>query len=279
MARSPSNRVGLNGAPIPLSFSAREASGSWMVHATAAQAAEVADVLMRTSGDTIVVADLATSSFLDEDYAQWRPSRIAAEQDVSCQVHLLGALASGVVGLSPEILAIHRDELPRFLAGWSPYELTLIDTPSTPVPERLDEIALAIGTTPHGTPVLPDLAGSRLRYSGHDDCYLTVESTDQSVPAALLSRLLALLAGSALTCAASAEVPEPATAIAASLIEDSAHWTGALGTTSQNAVTVSLSATAAPWRLGQRLPERVDRIARYDVQQGTWQLTTALGQR
>ena len=90
------NRTGLDGAPFPLSFSAREASGSWMVDATAAQAAELADVLMRAANDTIVMVDLATNSFLDEDYVQWRPSRIAAEQGVNCQAHLLGALASGV---------------------------------------------------------------------------------------------------------------------------------------------------------------------------------------
>ncbi len=272
------NRTGLGGAPFPLSFSACEASGSWMVDAAAAQATELADVLMRAAGDTIVVVDLATSSFMDEDYVQWRPSRIAAEQGVSCQAHLLGALASGVAGLSEEALAMRRDDLPRFLAGWSAYELTLVDMPGRPTPGRLDEIALAIGTAAHGRPVLPGLAGSRLRYSGHDDCYLAVESADRAVPVALLSRLLALLAGSALAGASPVEVPDPASATVTSLIEDGAHWVGVLGAVSENMVTVSLSATAVPWRLGQRLPERVDRIARYDVRQRLWQLTTAPGQ-
>jgi len=63
-----------------------------------------------------------------------------------------------------------------------------------------------------------------------------------------------------------------------SLIEDGAQWIGVLGPVSENVVTVNLSATAVPRRLGQRLPERVDRIARYDVRQGLWRLTTALGQ-
>jgi hypothetical protein len=40
------NSIGLNGTPFPLSFSVREASGSWMVDATAAQAGELADVLI-----------------------------------------------------------------------------------------------------------------------------------------------------------------------------------------------------------------------------------------
>lgn len=60
------NRIGLDGTPFPLSFSVREADGSWMVDATAAQAIELADVLMRAASDTIVVVDLGTNSFLDK---------------------------------------------------------------------------------------------------------------------------------------------------------------------------------------------------------------------
>jgi hypothetical protein len=279
------NSIGLGGAPFPLSFSARQAggsrqaSGSWMVRATAAQATELADVLMRAAGDTIVVLDLGTNSFMDADYVPWRPSRIAAEQGVSCHVHSLGALASGVIGLSEEALAMSRDDLPRFLAGWSPYELTLVDMPGPADPGPLDELALAIGTTALSEPVLPGLAGSRLRYSGHDDCYVAVESADRAVPVALLGRLLALLAGSALVepaDAAAVEVPDPASMIAARLIEDSAHWVGVLDAVSEDAVTINLAATAAPWRLGQRLPERVDRIARYDVSQRLWQVARSL---
>jgi hypothetical protein len=272
------NSIGLDGTPFPLSFSVREADGFWMAHAAAARTAELTDVLMRAANHTIVVVDLATNSFTDEDYVQWRPSRIAAEQRVSYQSRLLGALASGVIGLSGEALAMRRDDLPRFLAGWSPYELTLVDLPGRPSPERIDEIALAIGTAAHGEPALPGLAGSRLRYSGHDDCYLTVESADRTVPVLLLSRLLALLAGSALAGASPVEVPEPASVTVTSLIEDNPHWIGVPGAVSENTVTVSLSAAGAPWRPGQRLPERVDRLAIYDVWQGSWRLTTVPGQ-
>ncbi len=231
-----------------------------MVDAAAAQAWELADVLMRAVSDTIVVVDLGTSSFLDKDDVQWPPSRIAAGQGVSCRVHPLGALASGVIGLSEEAVAMRRDDLSLFLAGWSPYELTLVDMPGSPNPRRMEEIALAIGTAAYDEPVLPALPGSRLRYSGHDDCYLRVESADRTVPAALLSRLLALLAGSALAGASPVEVPEPASVITASLIGDHPHWTGRLSAVSGDTVTVSLSAVAAPWRLGHPIPGRTDRL-------------------
>jgi hypothetical protein len=273
------NSIGLNGTPFPLSFSVREASGSWMVNATAAQARELADVLMRAASDTIVVIDLATSSFLDNDNdVPWPPSRIAAGQGVSCQVHPLGALAAGVIGLSEEAIAMRREALPRFLDGWSPYELVLADMPGIPDPERTDEIVLALGTAAYyDEPVLPGLPGSCLLYSGHDDCYLHVESTDQTVPPALLSRLLALLAGSALAHVFPVEVPEPATVIAESLTADHAQWTGRLGAVSGDTVTISLSAVAAPWRLGHPLPERTDRTVIYDVQQGLWRIATVPG--
>lgn len=112
----------------------------------------------------------------------------AAVQGVSCQVHPLGALAAGVIGLSEEAIAMRRESLPQFLDGWSPYELTLADMPGSPDTGRTDEIALAIGTTAYyDEPVLPGLPGSCLLYSGHDDCYLHVESTCEAVPPALLS--------------------------------------------------------------------------------------------
>jgi hypothetical protein len=272
------NSIGVDGTPFPLSFSIREASGSWMVDATAAQASELADVLIRAASDTIVVVDLRTSSFLDNDYVQWLPSRIAARLGVTCRVHPLGALASGVAGLSEEAVAMRRDDLPVFLDGWSPYELTLVDMPGSPSPGQVEEIALAIGTAAYDEPVLPALPGSLLRYSGHDDCYIHVESADRTVPAALLSRLLALLAGSALAGASPVEVPEPASVIIASLIGDHPHWAGRLSAVSGDTVTVSLSAVAAPWRPRHPLPERTDRLLTCDVRQGLWRAASVPGQ-
>lgn len=61
------NGVGLDGAPFPLSFSLREVAGCWVVDATAAQASELADVLANAAKDTVVVVDIGTNSFLDED--------------------------------------------------------------------------------------------------------------------------------------------------------------------------------------------------------------------
>ncbi|GLZ61354.1 hypothetical protein [Micromonospora sp. NBRC 107095] len=268
------NGVGLNAAPFPLSFSVREVEGSWLVHATAAQAAELADVLMTAVNDTIMVAGLWTNSFLDEGFAEWPPSRIAAEQGVSFEAHQVGSLTSGVVGLSEEALLIRREQLPRFLAGWYPYELTFVDVPGTPSAERVDEMIVTIGTATFDEPVLPALAGSRLLFSGHDDCYVSVETTDPAVPAAVLGRLLALLVGSALADTTAVEVTAPDVETVQRLIEESRHWVGELGPPTRGSVTVELH--AMPWRLGQSVPKQGDRRMVYDVASRVWRLTGAV---
>ncbi|MBC3840861.1 hypothetical protein GXW82_12965 [Streptacidiphilus sp. 4-A2] len=221
--------------------------------------------------------DLATNSFLHQDYRQWRPSLIAAEQGVDCTVHPLGAWARATPGLGAEILVLHRDSLPRFLdGGWSPYELSVVDLPTVPTPSQLDEIALVMGTAALDEPVLPRVEGSRFRYSGHDDCYLAVESTDPAMPASVLSRLLALLAGSALVrarAASSVLIPEPDTATTGRLICESPHWIGVVAAVSETFLTIHLSALPQRWRLGQRPPEHVDRTATLDLIRNTWQVT------
>ncbi|WP_331768116.1 hypothetical protein [Embleya sp. NBC_00896] len=268
------NGVGLQSLSFPLSLSVREADGSWMVDAAAAQVGELVDVLVRKAHDTVVVVDLATNSFLHEDFRQRRPSLIAAEQGVDCTVHRLGKWASGTCGLGEELLVLRRECLPRLLDGsWSPYELSLVDVPTVPTPAQLDEIALVVGTAAGGEPVLPGLEGSRLWFSGHDDCHVAIESTDPALPASILGRLLALLVGSALTDVggvSSVRVPEPDGAAMEHLIGESPHWIGVVGTVSGAMVTVELSALSQRWRLGQKPPERVDHVAGFDPVHGVW---------
>ncbi|MFF2064443.1 hypothetical protein ACFVWZ_21965 [Streptomyces sp. NPDC058200] len=278
------NSVGMNQLPFPLSFTVREVDGSWQISASAAQASELIDVLSRSANDTILVVDLTTNSFLHEDFQQWQPSLIAAEQGADFTVHPVGAWASGTPGLGEEILVMHRNSLPRFLDGsWSPYELSLVDVPMVPTPAQLDEIALVIGTAALDEPVLPRLKGSRFWYSGHDDCYLAVESTDPTMPASVLSRLLALLAGSAFVSAgetSSVIIPEPDIATMGQLIRESPHWIGVVGAGSGTLATIHLSALPQRWRPGQKPPAHVDYTATLDLIRGTWQVapptTTAL---
>ncbi|MDB1088830.1 hypothetical protein PJ985_14775 [Streptomyces sp. ACA25] len=275
------NSVGTDRSPFPLSFTACETDGWWQISASAAQADELTDVLSRSANDTVLLVDLATVSFLHEDLQQWRPSLIAAEQGVDFTAHPLGAWASGTPGLGDEILVMHRNSLPRFLDGsWSPYELTLVDVPAVPGPARLDEIALIMGTAATDEPVLPRLKGSGLWYSGHDDCYLAVETADPTVPASILNRLLALLAGSALAGAratSSVVIPEPDVTTTGRLIGESPHWIGVVAAASETSVTIELSALPQPWQLGEQPPEHVDCTATLDLTRGAWRVALPPG--
>jgi hypothetical protein len=271
------NGLGLAGAPFPLTFSVREVHGCRVVDATAVQASELADLLVAASGGTVVVLDIATVSFLDERYRQWSPSRIAAHQGVECGAHPFGLLADGVLGLSEEALVMHPADLPRFLDRWSPYELTLVGLSGDPDAQLLDEIGLAVGTAAHAVPILPTLPGVRVWYSGHDDCYAWLETTDPALVPAVLGRLLALQAGAALIDTepdtATVTVPDPPGDLTAVLLGESANWIGTLAAATPASVTVRLAATTGPWRLANPLPEQADRIAVYDAGRASWTLT------
>lgn len=273
------NSVGLERLPFPLSFSVHEAEGVCRVTAGAAQAGELADLLVSVANEAVAVVSLETNCYLDEDWQPLRPSLIAAELGVPCTVHPIGSWASGTYGLAEELLVMDRELLPRFLDGtWSPYELTLIDVHADATPEQLDELALVLGTTGVGEPLLSRLEGSRVWFSGHDDCYVLLETRDRALPAAVLARLLTLLAGSALAELAdlpSVRVPEPGARLAEELIATAPHWIGALGNVTEDLVTVELAALPDPWRLAVPFPQQADLTVTLDVRHGTWRITPA----
>ncbi|MYX94130.1 hypothetical protein GT045_04750 [Streptomyces sp. SID486] len=273
------NGAGVERRPFPLSFSVREAEGLWRVSAGAARAAELADLFVAVANDAVAVVSLATNSCLDEDWHSLRPSLIAAELGVPCRVHSLGSWASGTNGLEEEFLVMDRDLLPRFLDGtWSPYELTLIDVPTDVTAEQLDELALVLGTTGVDEPLLSRLGDSRVWFSGHDDCYVMLETRDPALPSAVLARLLTLLAGSALAEVAEepfSGVPEPGPWLFGQLLATAPHWIGALGDVTEDLVAIELAALPAPWRLGVSFPRQADLVATLDVRHGTWRITPA----
>ncbi|MFF3619086.1 hypothetical protein [Streptomyces sp. NPDC002467] len=275
------NSVGVERRPFPLSFSVQQAQGVWTVTASAARACELADLLMAAASGPVAVVSLETNSYLDENWHSLRPSLIAGELGVPCTVHPLGPWASGTHGLAEEILVMDGDQLPRFLDDtWSPYELTLIDLPIDVAPEELDALALALGTAGADEVILGRLGdSSRLWFSGHDDCYVLLETRDSGLPAAVLARLLALMAGSAvaaLTGEPASCVPEPGRWLPERLMATAPHWIGALDTLTEDLVTIRLAALPRPWRLNVPFPQRADLTVALDVRDGTWRQSSCL---
>lgn len=266
--------------PFPLTLSVRETEGSWIVGGTVAQASDVVDLLVRSANDTVVVTDLATTSFWSPEGELPGPSGVAAEMGVECVVHRVGTWASATLGLSDEFLVMRRDDLPRLLNGsWSPYELSVIDLPARPAAAQLDEIALAVGTVAFDEPLLPQLPGSRIWYSGHDDCALRIESTDPTVPVAVFGRLLALFARSAPTgggaAGSSVAIQEPDAVVLGRLLHESPRWFGVRadpGGSEGGSARIHLSVLPERWRLDHMWPEQVDCTATFEPGRGTWEL-------
>lgn len=284
------SRADLAYPPFPLAFEAREVAGVWTVRAGRAADDEIADLLVRAAGHTIVVADIATSAFHDEHHREMTPARIATHLGAVCDVHDFGALG-GTMGLSEEALVMRAAELPGFLQHLSPYVFSLVGLAAVPSAERLDEIGLALGTADYDRPVLPTLPGCHLWFMGHDHTSVWIESVDRAIIPALLGRQLALQVVDALAevgtphalvgaQASNLEllraapvrtdlaarlrttIADPPAALIETLLSRSLSWAGTFATATAEVVTVDLA-----------VGDRVEQVATYDISEASWQLT------
>lgn len=203
---------------------------------------------------------------------------------VSAGAAQAGELVDLLVSVANDAVAVVSLETNSYLdEDWrplrpAPYELTLVDVPADLPPEQLDELALVLGTTGVDEPLLSQLEASRVWFSGHDDCYVLLETRDPALPAAVLARLLTLLAGAALAELTEEPVSrpsEPEPWLPEQLMATAPHWIGALGKVTEDLVTIGLAALPDPWRLDVSFPEQADLTATLDVRHGTWRITPA----
>ncbi|MDG4820420.1 hypothetical protein O7635_00955 [Asanoa sp. WMMD1127] len=254
---------------MDFTFSLWRARGHVIVDATPAAIQDIAD-LLAAAGGTVAVVRVASSSFFhDDNVTRWSPSEIAAAQDVRATVHDFGGLADGL-NISREGLVLAAEDLAAFVTGWTPDHLTLVGLLNAPTRERLDEIALAVGTDDRDGRLLPTLPDVTFWYAGHDDHYLWLESTDEAFGAALLARLLANNAGLAHETVDPVAVAEPDDAAVRDLLARSEYWAGFWVTQSPTTVSIGLSAVSAPPRSWDPRPERFDLLVTYDLESRTW---------
>jgi hypothetical protein len=266
------NAIGPHHAPFPLSISVAGSEGVWTVQATATRIADVVDVLDTGAGRSVAVLNLDQSSWLDDDYIPWSPRRIAKAQGVEATAHDVG-WANAATDVEEDLLVLAWRDLPRFLGGWSVHNIDVLDLPGPE--EDIDSLVLAVNTAETRSRLLPGLPGSRLYYSGHDDCYLYAETTDPSVPARLLSRLLTLFAGSELIDDGTdtVDVAEPGPDLSTSLLARCDHWVGTITPEStKDLVTVGLIETTRPWRLADANPATATYHVVYDRRRDTWDI-------
>jgi hypothetical protein len=276
------NGVGLQRAPFPLSISVAQADGTWAVHATASRVHDLVDVLAAGTDHHAVVLNVGQNSWLNDDYTTWPLARIAQQQDIVFTAHdIRWAATPG--SASEDLLIMAWSDLQRFLDGWSLYEVTIIDVASPPASDELDELALTINTHDHAAPLLPRLPGSRVYYSGHDDCYVYVESVDPVLPARILARLLTLSAGSALLDDNDADavvIPEPDVSLAAVLLHHHPHWAATvLETQPGRTVTIGITAIERAWRLSDPTPAGTPLVITLDLGTGHWAFPSTIHPR
>jgi hypothetical protein len=98
-----------------------------------------------------------------------------------------------------------------------------------------------------------------------------VESVDATLPARLLTRLLALLAGSALLGGEDADVTvaEPDHTLAGQLLRQNRHWVGQV-VDREPGHTARLGLTPEAWRLGQPVPAAMSSTVTFDPTTGEW---------
>src|SRR5215469_15473696 len=262
------NVIGFGRQPYPLSLRAVAAGDGWVVNATAARACDLVDVLGVNAGKTALILNVDQTTWLDDNHRPWPLRRIAAHQHVPAAVTDI-RWASRNPAFDNDLLVISWSDLPRLLEGWSPNNIDVLDQPGPP--DATDDLVLTVNTSRGDDDLIARLPGSTVYYSGHDDCYAHIQTTDPALPSRLFTRLLALLAGSALLGdqTESVVVPHPDQRVAFDLLRRASHWTGTLvDSRPGGSITIGLTPRDRGWRLGDPNPTDPSDLITLDPRNG-----------
>jgi hypothetical protein len=224
------NRLGLDGTGFPLTINVSASQDIHIVNGTAARTCDLIDVLSSAAQNTAVVLNVDQYSRLDPHDDPLRSHEIARQQGVQSTAHdITWTQAHG--SAPSDLLTMSWSDLHRFFDGsWSHYGADIMDAEG-PLPDDVaDEVALAFHLQSQDSCLPHEFPQSRVFYSGHDDCYLHVQSIDPTMPARILTRLIALFGGSALLDdnTESVTVAEPQLSTAENMLRESEHWVGTI---------------------------------------------------
>lgn len=254
------NRAAVNGEVVafPLSLHVERTGDVTVVAGTAAALHEIGDVLVAGARATLLV-------FGAGYHAEVTLAERAAELGLDVAVRDVAWSAADPHAPS-ELAVLRKGDLVPLLGELYPYDVHVADV--TAADEGTQDEVVLLATTGCGVPpVLESLPGSTLLYDGHDDCYLYVETRDATLPERLLTRLLALLAGSVLG-EGDTTVAEPPPGVARALLAESPRWVAMPEEVTGERVVVGLRPDE--WRLGDAVAPHPVRTLVYDVVVGAW---------
>lgn len=191
------NRLG--GGFFPLSLKVTRAAGVECAFLCAQRVTECADLITACSAGHLAVFGLEQYSIIDE--VTYKPLTLAA---------LARLAAVPLTSIDEDTIVIPAGRLTPLLAGFSHSNLTLFD-----LPPEWDENAVIRGVLAcrehdwnADAPLLSELPGSSFFIDSHDDCYLTIESSNSILPRQIFARMLGLYAAVVLARSDIATVPE-----------------------------------------------------------------------
>jgi hypothetical protein len=255
-------RVTVGVGPFPLSIEVERRNSVWFLDGVVLSARDLAPLLPEFSGSYAVVLNLFHTSWFDEKGASRPGSNIALEEGVPVEVRYDSA--------GSEQLLVPTASLRLFFSAFNPVDVDVVDVPTLPSDEELEQIVTAVETAQVGEgSVLSSLERPSIYYRGHDDCYFWIEARTDRLARLVFCRLLAqLVEGALIGPGQAALVPEPHERLAAELLNRSNVWTGTVRTTEDGLVDVALA--PAKWRLGGRFSHSAAYSAVFDASAGQW---------
>jgi hypothetical protein len=257
--------VGGEPTTIPLSIEVvppRE-HGVWTVHGTAATAYDVVDAL--PWAEWVAVLNIGQVCWMDDDLRSLPPREIARAQGVAARAYDMDWTWSP--GAVPnDLLVLASRDLRRFFEDWSTYTVEIVDCAGELSTADAEHLGLTLNARRH--PVLGTLREGGTYFREHDDRHVTVESRDQSVPARVFARLLALYAANALDIENGGTITEPPRSLCSRLLERSPFWTGQITGIAQHGVQIGLAPQG--WRPNIPKPSAFPVLISLDRDTQTW---------
>lgn len=274
------NKVGLDRHPFPFSCRVTVVRGVTVLDLCACSLQDMTDLLAASMPRCVVC--------LDADHYVSPPDRpdefldlagVMVTLDIAYVGHDITWAALGNPRAGDRDLVVIKPSALVRMAEVYFYGLDLIGVDAEPDAGFVNDVVASLRSADkRGTPLLATAdirVGPRVRT--HDDCYVHVESGDDTLATDLIARTLTTLVGVALADRAavaegSVDVEPLPRAMARALLTAGGEWSSSQSSVTSGSGTVVVPLGNGSWRLSEPLPSRVDRALSYHRASRRWEL-------